>query len=386
MLHRICMPAVDATMEEGTIVAWRVREGDTVKAGEILLDLESDKATYEFESPCAGAVRKILVEAGETVPVQQLMAVIGDAADEIPEAWLTARAEETATNRERPAPPDVQPNKRPGGSGGGRIKISPRARKLADELGVDTAGVAGSGPGGRIESADIERAARSAETSGADAPIPFSAVRKGIIRVVTQSKREIPHYYLETTVDMTAAVAGRENAASVGEKVSFNALLMKAAAAGLEAEPGLNVAYSESGYMPRASVDIGLAVETPEGVVIPVIENVVDLDLAELSARIDACVAAARGGRFPELKMCGAAVSVSNLGMYRVETFMPIIRPGECAILGVGRIADRPVVENGAVVVRKTARIAMSVDHRVADGAIAARFLEAFAAYIEHIR
>ena len=381
MLHRISMPSLSATMEEGTIISWRVREGDPVNAGDILLELESDKSTFEFESPCSGVVRRILAGEGQTVPVQRTIAIVGGPDEEIPEEWLgedDEEIEEAASSI--PGADSVKSfPERPAGKS--RLKISPKARKLAEKLNVDFAKVKGTGPGGRIESGDIEKAAK--QSPRREGLIPFSTGRKKINRLVTQSKQQTPHFYIGTVVDMTSAVEFRKKLAAEGDDISYNVLLMKAVVEGLGAEPMLNVQLAEGGYVPRKYISVGLAIETDRGVVVAVIGEVDKLEIAELSKRIDEAVSAARGGRVEDLDSSGASMTISNLGKYRVETFIPIIHPGQAAILGIGSIAERPVAAGGKIVIRKTMSVTLAVDHRIADGAVAARFMEAFAKYLE---
>lgn len=386
MLQQIKLPSMGATMEEGTIVSWKVKEGDAVKIGQVLLELESDKSVFEYESPCDGLVRKILAIDGETLAVQSVIAVIGDAGDAIPAEWLAAApaAKPTGASTATVAPPPVRAS-----AAAGTLfdkdgpKISPRARKRAEQLGVDIAQVTGTGPGGRIESADVEKTAKappaSASVGGAAA---FDPIRLQINRKVTKSKQEIPHFYIAAQVDMTSAVALRE---AQGRTFSFNALLMKAIVAGLQAEPSLNVQYTDAGLVPHKAINVGLAIETPKGVVIAVVDDVARQDLAALTGKIKALVEAGREGNFKDLKTHGACMTISNVGIYRVDAFYPIIHPGEAAIVGVGSLAERPVVAGGQVVARKTMPISLCVDHRIADGAIAARFLKALAEYLETV-
>jgi len=379
MLTRVAMPSLSATMEEGVIVSWRVKEGDRIRAGGILAEIESDKSVFEYECPCEGVVRKVLVQEGQTCPVQATIAVIGEENEEIPAEWLAPPAAK-ATAGPSPVPSTAAPERREPGPKG-RISISPRARKLAKELGVDIEKVAGTGPGGRIESADIEKASQRPKTP--EGVVPFDPVRAQINRKVTQSKREIPHFYVSVTVDMTGAAAYRE---SCRQNVSFNALLMRAVVAGLQAEPSLNVAFTDAGYVPHKSVNLGLAIETPKGVVIAVIEDVAKCDDAELMDRMASAVEAVRGGDMQAVKKSGACMTISNIGMVRTDLFIPVIHPGEAAILGVSSIAQRPVVVEGAVAVRPTMAITLSVDHRIADGMAAARFLAAVATYLESLK
>lgn len=384
MLQQIKLPSMGATMEEGTIVSWKVKEGDSVKTGQVLLELESDKSVFEYESPCDGLIRKILAKEGETLAVQSIIAVIGDAGDAIPAKWLaTAPAAKPATAAAATLVPTVQAATAAAKFARGGPKISPRAKKLAEQLGVDIAKVSGTGPDGRIESTDVERTAKtppaSASVVGA---VTFNPIRLQINRKVTKSKQEIPHFYIAAQVDMTRAAALRE---AQGRTFSFNALLMKAIVAGLQTEPSLNVQYTDAGFVPHKAINVGLAIETPKGVVIAVVDDVDKQDLATLTGKIKDLVAAGQAGNFKDLKTHGACMTISNVGMYRVDAFYPIIHPGEAAIVGVGSLAERPVVAGGQVVARKTMPISLCVDHRIADGAVAARFLKAMAKYLETV-
>lgn len=373
-----------ATMEEGTIVSWKVKEGDAVKTGQVLLELESDKSVFEYESPCDGLIRKILAKEGETLAVQSTIAVIGDAGDAIPAEWLIATpAAKPAIAAVATIAPTVQAATAGAKFDKGGPKISPRARKLAEQLGVDIVKVTGTGPAGRIESADVEKAAKSPQASvSAVGTATFDPIRLQINRKVTKSKQEIPHFYIAAQVDMTRAAALRE---AQGKTFSFNALLMKAIVAGLQAEPSLNMQYTDAGLVPHKATNVGLAIETPKGVVIAVVDDVDKQDLTTLTGKIKALVEAGQAGNFKNLKTHGACMTISNVGMYRVDAFYPIIHPSEAAILGVGSLAERPVVVSGQVVVRKTMPISLCVDHRIADGAIAARFLKAMAKYLETV-
>jgi pyruvate dehydrogenase E2 component (dihydrolipoamide acetyltransferase) len=366
-----------ATMEQGTIIAWRVKVGDAVSPGAILCELETDKSTFDFESPANGTVRKLVAEQGQTLAVGALIAVIGDANEAIPAEWLsTPEVSPVATQISgQPMGKSLQPL----AVSADRVKISPKARKLAQECGVDISSIKGTGPAGRIESADIENAAKSKHGQ----TTPFTNIRKQINRKVTESKQQIPHFYIQSWVDMTRASAFRQTPSSQGTKISYNALLAKAIVAGLKVEPSLNTAYTPEGYKSNSDINIGMAIETPQGVIIAVIENVDQKDASQISEEMVKIIAKAKTGDFASLKMTGACMTISNLGMYRVDTFIPIIHPGETAILGIGSIAQRAVVRDGSVVSCLTMPVTICVDHRLADGAIAARFLEAFASYLE---
>lgn len=365
-----------ATMEQGTIIAWRVKEGDSVNIGTILCELETDKSTFDFESPAAGTVHKLAAQAGETIAVGGLIAVLGDVGEVIPQDWF-ASPSARAANEITPAP--VSATIPPQSPTSDKVKISPKAKKLAADLGIDFTKVKGSGPDGRIESADIEKAAKGTYGQAT----PFTNIRKQINRKVTESKQQIPHFYVQRWVDMTNAAAFRQIPSSRGIKISYNALLAKSIVAGLAAEPSLNTAYTPEGYKPNSDINIGMAIETPQGVIITVIEKPDQKDAAQISEEMDRIAAKAKTGDFAGLKMTDACMTISNLGRYRIDTFIPIIHLGETAILGIGSIAQRPVVRDGSIVPCLNMPVTMCIDHRIADGAIAARFLEAFANYLE---
>jgi pyruvate dehydrogenase E2 component (dihydrolipoamide acetyltransferase) len=383
MLEQIKMPSMGATMEEGVVIGWKVKEGSQVKTGDILLELESDKSTFDFESPCDGVVRKIVANEGDVVPVQQTIAIIGDADDEIPVDWLKQGACKESPVAEQEPQVVVQQDISTVPTRTRGIKISPRARKLAEKLGVNIATVTGTGPSGRIESSDIEKITQKDDETSEF--ITFTSTRKQINKTVTRSKQQIPHFYVQTIVDMTNVIAYRQRLIDDGEKISYNAILMKAIAKAIEVEPVFNCAFSDEGLLERKGINVGLAIETSKGVVIGVVDNVDKDGIPELSAKIRLNVDAARNERFNELKMDGACMTISNLGQYRVEAFLPIIHPGESAILGIGSISDRPVVKEGKIVIQKNMPMTFCIDHRIADGALAARFLEAMCDYLENL-
>ncbi len=382
MLEKIEMPAMGATMEEGTIVAWKVKEGQSVQTGEVLLELETDKTSYEFESPHQGIVRKILVNEGETVPIHQIIAIIGDEDEEIPAKWIGTQKVENSDTTQQKKEISVKPISVNTSSINKGIKISPKARKLADKLSVDISCIQGTGPDGRIESSDVETAAVHIKNSGL---IPITTTRKKINTMVIQSKQQIPHFYMQTMVDMTNAVSYRDKLSEKGEKISYNVLLAKAVVAGLESEPSLNYTISDKGYIPGENINIGLAIETPKGVIVAVIDDIDKLDIPEISQKMQMSIEAVRQGRNKDIKMEGASLTISNIGMYNVDIFMPIIHPGESAIIGIGRITERVLVKNGQVVIYKSMSVSICIDHRIADGAVAARFLDAFVNYLENI-
>jgi pyruvate dehydrogenase E2 component (dihydrolipoamide acetyltransferase) len=347
MALEICMPSMGATMEEGTILSWKVKEGDCVTKGQVLFEFESDKSAFSYESPSDGVVLKILTPDGQKAAVGLAVALLGAPGENI--------TEEQAVSA--------------------RVKISPRARKLAEQLRVDISKIKGSGPGGRIESPDVERAAKKGEAAQAE---PFSPARRLIQKTVILAKREIPHFYIDCSIDMSQVQITRQRQLLKGVKLSYNAFFLQAAAQALLAVPVFRQTYTEKGFVLKEALHIALAEETPAGVQLSVIKDVDRKDLFQLSDEISI----ARGAG-PSESFEIACLTISNLGMYRVERLAPIIPPNQSAIIGVGAIADRPVVSGGIVQSRSMMTATLSVDHRIADGADAARFLEAFAASLE---
>jgi len=319
MLHQIKMPSSDQATVEVTIVSWRVKQGDRVKAGQILLEFEGDKSIHELESPHNGTVREILASEGQTVSAGSTIAIVGDSKEKIPADWLT-------------------------------VDQGEHDNTIADGL------------------------------------IALSSFRRQINRKVVKSKQHIPHYYIGTMIDMTNASAYRKKLIRQKKKVSLNALFVNAIVKGLKIEPSINMKLVQDCYVPGKSIDIGMAIETPKGVVIGVVEDVGTCELVELSNRINDVITAVQANRIGDVKTSGACMTISNLGMYRSDVFIPIIHPGEAAIIGIGSLAERPMVVKGEVVARKTMPITLCADHRIVDGAVAGRFLEAFADYLEALQ
>ena len=342
MLTRIAMPSLSATMEEGMIVSWRVKEGHRIQTGGILAEIESDKSVFEYECPCEGVVRKLLVQEGQSCPVQATIAIIGEENEEIPAEWLAPAG--------GPKPRPSLPLRRHGGaeqreSGPkGRISISPRARKLAKELGVDIEKVSGTGPGGRIESSDIENAAK-----GPKPPEGARAVRSDPCGYQSQGG---PIEAGDSAL-LRESLGRHDRRHGLSGIARQEGLVQRPVDESHRRRPG-GRAFLERDVLPTPAtcrtnpINLGLAVETPKGVVIAVIEDVAGCDDAELMDRIASAVEAVRGGDTQAVKTSGACMTISNIGMFRTDLFIPIIHPGEAAILGIGSIAQRPVVVAGA--------------------------------------
>jgi pyruvate dehydrogenase E2 component (dihydrolipoamide acetyltransferase) len=374
----VILPKLGLTMDEGVVVAWLKNEGDRVEAGEILFEVETDKATMEVESPVAGYVRKLLAAAGETVPVTQVIALISTTADE-PVAVPPGQAEpQQSVAVETSAPPVAS---RPEG---GRIVASPAARKRAQVLGVDLALVRPA-KGGRISVEDVEASAPppatlvTAPVAPLDAPVavavPLSRMRRAIAERMTQSFRDVPQFSVSCDVDMAAAHAARTAAG-----VSYADVLIWAAARTLHDHPRLAMRYNAEGLIPADGIHLGIAVALGDGLLVPVLRDADAKDLAEISRERAALQEGARAGKLPVDALIGAVFTVSNLGQHGIDRFTAIVNPPEAAILAVGRVRDMVVARDGVVVVAPVVTLTLSVDHRVADGTQAAAFLADLAA------
>jgi len=389
-LTKVILPKLGLTMDEGKIVAWRKRVGDRIEAGEILFEVETDKATMEVEAAAAGFVRKILVEEGSTAPVATTIAVIADTADEpvgeLPAGILRAPAT-TAPAAGAPTATGGGPTPAHAPSPDGeRVRSSPAARKRAQELGVDIGAVSGTGPGGRITIEDVEAAAAMARRAGspsggapsmgappsAGAPkagerrIPLTRMRRAIADAMTRSAA-VPQFQIARDVDMTAADAMRK---SVG--ASYTDVLIVACAQALAKHERLRARLDGDALMVSDAVNIGVAVALDDGLIVPVLHGVDTKDLRTIAAERERLEEGARSGKLPADALSGACFSISNLGTLGVDRFTALVNPPEAAILAVGRISPAKVLT-----------LTLSVDHRVADGADAARFLSDIASWLE---
>ena len=378
MTKTIIMPKYGLQQDNGIVVEWRVKEGDHVNKGDILLDLETDKALFEYESPESGYVRKLVAQNGEEVPVLSVIAIITDEADEaiedIAPASTGSPTEETrqiADTAERE--PALEASTQ-------RIKRSPAARHRARELNIDLAAIAGTGPGGRIVLADVELAASAAPSS-----TTLSRMRQAIGKTMAYSKSTIPHFYVATEIDMTDAETWRKNLAETDAiKLSVTDLFVKAAADALTQYPALNASLDgDTAVIIHDTVNIGLAVGTDDGLVVPVIPNADQAFLTDLADERGQRVNEARQG-----KLRGDAsttFTISNLGMYGVTTFTAIVNPPEAAILAVGAAIARvvPIGDTMTIAVRQIAEVTLSADHRLVDGVVAAQFLQALKQNLE---
>ena len=381
---RVILPKLGLTMDDGRLIAWHKKEGDRVEKGEVLFEVETDKANMEIEASASGVLRRILLPAESSAPVATVIALIADTADEP----LPQDAAASGMPAVSPLASNSPPSKVVSSVGDGstdRVRSSPAARKRAQELGVDINVVRGTGPGGRVGLDDVEAAASSASasTSPSSAAVgekrePHTRMRRAVAEAMTRSVREAPQFSISRDVDMTAADAKRRAAG-----VSYTDVIVAAAATALRAHPRLRSRFDGDAAVVSEKVDVGIAVALEAGLIVPVVRDADRKALAALRDEREALETAVRSGRARADAFGGAAITVSNLGPFGVDRFTAIVNPPEAAILAVGRVADRVMAVNGAPAVRPVVSLTLTVDHRVADGADAARYLADVAKALE---
>ena len=405
MATPIVMPRMNYDMRVGTVVRWHKAEGDTVSRGEVIAEIETDKATVEMESFWDGILGKIVVEEGRVVPVGEVLAVVTEPGEAVPPMEPSfptpspSGREEAEGRGEGIAAATVSP---PGSTT--HVKASPIARRLAREKGIDLAAVTGTGPGGRVTEADVlgynpsppgpspsgrgEAEGRGEGVTAADR-IDLSRMRQAIAGVTSRSKREAPHFYVTSEIDMDRAVDLRAQLNEAlregdGPRVSVNDLIVKAAAKALEAFPKFNASFKGDHLELHSDVNIGIAVALEEGLILPAIAACSEKSLQEIAAGSTDLVGRAQGGTLRAEEYTGGTFSISNLGMFDVDSFAAIIYPPNAAVLAVGTVKEQPVVRNRQVTVAHVMKATLSVDHRVADGAEGARFLMEVKRYLEN--
>ncbi len=418
------MPQMGYDMQEGTLVRWLKDEGADVAVGDPVAEIETDKAVVEFESVAAGVLRKILVSEGTTVPVGQVVAIVGEADEEISDVEVTAppTAETTAAEpaaQEPAAVPTAVPASSaevPAAQAG--VRASPIARRLAAEKGIDLTQVTGTGPGNRITRDDVlsyeeshpTAAAAPAPAAGAPATaptpapapaptvapatpgagekVPLTRMRQQIARVTVKSKQETPHFYVSAEIDMTAAMALRsqlnKDFEEEGVRISVNDLMLKSCIGALKKYPKFNAYFDGDGIQMHEAINIGIAIAEEEGLIVPAVMNSGGMSLMELARASKDLADRAQSGTLHPQEYTGGTFSTSNLGMFDVTSFSAIILPPQAAVLAVGIVAKRPVVRDDEIVVAQTMTATISVDHRVADGAEGARFLVEVKRLLEH--
>jgi pyruvate dehydrogenase E2 component (dihydrolipoamide acetyltransferase) len=441
MATKVIMPKLSPTMEEGQISRWLKKEGDKVSMGEPLAEIDTDKATMEMQALANGVLRKILINEGQSAPLGQTIAVIGEPNEDIaalvseaPAAPGPATPAKEEPKPQEPAQPQVQeqpaapqqpqpqakaaaasaqPSSRVDGrqpqaatADSGRLIVSPLAARMAAEAGIDLRSLQGSGPGGRIIKKDIEAAISQPKAAPAPQPFPravepgrfpqaaasgyrdepASEIRKVIARRLVTSLGPVPHFFLTTEIEMDRAAEMRKgiNALDPDLKISINDIIIKVVAAALMQHPEVNASFQEKFIRYYDHADIGVAVAIEDGLITPVVRSADQKSLSEIAAEVRELAERARSRRLKPEEYTGASFSISNLGMFGIDEFTAVINPPEGAILAVGAMSAKPVVRDNEIVIRQMMRVTMSCDHRVIDGATGARFLQTFKKILEN--
>lgn len=424
MPHNVLMPALSPTMTEGKLAKWVKNEGDKVKAGDVIAEIETDKATMEVEAVDEGILAKIVVPAGtDGVKVNSLIAMLleeGEDASALNTAAAPApaAAPKTVTPANQPTAESAKPAPSMAlatpaqAKSAGRVFASPLAKRIAKEKGIDLSAVKGSGPHGRIVKSDLDKAPagaaapKAAASSGSFAPaqssvnaqaladaygIPYtlapnSGVRKVIARRLSESKQTVPHFYLTVDCELDALLALRKqlNDSMDGLKISVNDFIIKATAVALEKFPGANVSWTDDNIVQYTRADVSVAVATPNGLITPIIVNAANKSLKVISSEMKDLGLRAREGKLKPQEFQGGTISVSNLGMFGINQFSAIINPPQAAILAVGAGQERVVVKNGQMAVANVMTVTASFDHRAIDGAVGAEYLQVFKKLIEN--
>ena len=409
----ITMPRLSDTMTTGTVATWLKKVGDTVKEGDILAEIETDKATMEFESFNAGTLLYIGVQEGDSAPVDTILAILGPAGTDITgiaDNYKVGAVTETETSKAETGtsiPSEVSENKQQS-TDNSRIFASPLAKKIAQDKGINLSQVKGSGENGRIVKSDVENFSPSAvatpsqavaeATSAVAAVKPFvpagevfqeeiknSQMRKTIARRLSESKFTAPHYYLTIELDMDNAIASRNMINGLPDtKVSFNDMVIKASAMALKKHPQVNSQWREDAMVINHHVNIGVAVAVEDGLMVPVLKFTDQMSLTQIGANVKDLAGKAKSKKIQPDEMEGSTFTISNLGMFGIQSFTSIINQPNSAILSVGAIVEKPVVKNGQIVVGNTMVVTLACDHRTVDGATGAQFLQTFKAFMEN--
>jgi pyruvate dehydrogenase E2 component (dihydrolipoamide acetyltransferase) len=425
MSINILMPALSPTMTEGKLAKWHVKVGDTVKSGQVICEIETDKATMEVEAVDEGKIGQIVVpEGAEGVAVNAVIAILleegetavpaGAAPAPTPAPKPAAAAPPPAAAKPAPAAPapvaPVPAAKSAAAPTGGRIFASPLAKRIAAEKGLDLSRITGSGPNGRIVKADVESAKPGAAPAAApvaagapkaappsvgqpvfvapsDTRVPHTSIRKVIARRMLESKQTVPHFYLTVDLEIDALLAARQAINAVAEKkgtkVSVNDMVIKACAKALRDHPECNASWTEDEMIQYGAVDISVAVATDRGLITPIVRNADMKGLAQIASEMKDLAARAKIGKLKLDEFQGGGFTISNLGMFGINSFSAIINPPQAMILAVGMGEERAVARKGQVVVRTMMSCTLAVDHRVVDGAMGAQYLQTLRAYVE---
>jgi len=377
VIAKVIMPKLGLVMKEGLVVLWHVQEGDHIQAGKLLLEIESDKVTTEIEAPAAGVVRQIIVRADEIVPCGTVVGIISDTEDEEIPGLDAIVAESRSMAMSRDQWEERQTLKEASEETGAaeskeKVRISPAARKLAKEHGIDPSRIKGSGPRGRIVREDVIRAAEEEKEERPGESVPITRLRRSIADNMARSAHSVARVVQFAEIDMTRAVEYRnENRA-----LSYNALLIKATASAMREDPVLNVSFQADGIRKHGDVNIGLAVALDDGLITVSVKQADQKSLQLIAEESAALVEKAQAGRLEVDDVTGNSITISNLGGFDIDSFTPIVNLPEAAILGAGSVVDRAVVKSGKIEVAPIMKLSLSFDHRIVDGAPAARFLQ----------
>jgi len=410
----VTMPRLSDTMEEGTVATWLKKVGDEVEEGDILAEIETDKATMEFESFQSGTLLQIGLQEGESAKVDSLLAIIGPAGTDVSDVAKNFKVEGSASETKKEVAPkavEAKPEapkketvvtssviEKPQPSvstSNGRVFVSPLAKKMAEEKGINLSQVKGSGENGRIVKRDIENFTPAAQTAsvGKFVPtgqedfdeVPNSNMRKAIAKNLAKSKFTAPHYYLNVEFDMENAMAFRAQYNSLPDtKISYNDMIVKACALALKQHPQVNSQWFDDRMQLNNHVHIGVAVAVPDGLLVPVVRFANEQSLTQIGAAVKEYAGKARNKKLALDEMEGSTFTISNLGMFGIESFTSIINQPNSAILSVGAIVSKPVIKNGQVVPGNTMKLTLACDHRTVDGATGAQFLQTLKDYIEN--
>ena len=422
MASKVMMPKLSPTMEEGQIARWLKKEGDSVSMGEPLAEIDTDKATMEMQALTTGVLRKILINEGESAPLGALIAIVGEANEDISSLLSESAAAPTpspAPAKSEPEPKSPPATSAPTDNGNravetapaatGRVIVSPLAARMAADAGIDLRSLQGSGPGGRIVKKDIESAMnagkatgqiqafpRAVEAKAFTPPVvagaspyrdePITEIRRTIAKRLVTSIGPVPHFFLTAEIEMDRAAEMRRNINALDPdlKISVNDIIIKCAAVALLQHPAVNASFQDKYIRYYERADIGVAVAIEDGLITPVVRSADQKSLSQIASEVREMAERARSRKLKPEEYTGATFSISNLGMFGIDEFTAVINPPEAAILAVGAMTPKPVVRDNAVVVRQMMRVTMSCDHRAIDGATGAKFLQTFKKMLEN--
>jgi len=378
MAEIIVLPKIGVNMVEGTVFEWNAAVGDKIAKGDVLITVETDKSTQEVYSPVGGTVLSYLVEIGKTIPCQTPIAVIGEPGENIDNLVKGVSLEEMSSAPEpsqaasTPAVPAPVVSNRPGG----RVRISPLAKKLAKQSGINIFNLAPATPGGRITKADVERYLQGHGGSAADKRIPLTGIRRVIANKMSESNQNVPRVALNMQVDATEILKWKDSARAQGYKIGINEIIIKALGKALKEHPMMNARIEGDEIIVASEINVGVAVDAENGLIVPVIKDVPSKGVSDISADLRALAARGRAGTLGLDGMSGGTFSYTNLGMLGVDHFVPVVNTPECGILAVGAIKKELVVkEDDSTSVKSLFWMTLAFDHRIIDGAPAARFL-----------